>query len=58
LLLQDADSAAELAARLQTWRGEPSMAQRAAAFGNELRARSWDDMGRDIASLVEGGARA
>jgi glycosyltransferase involved in cell wall biosynthesis len=58
LLLQDPDSAAELAARLRTWRGDESIRNHAAALGAKLRARSWNDMGRDIAALVEGRSHA
>lgn len=54
LLLQDVESASELAARLRAWRSDGFMRSRAAAFGDSLRPRSWDDMGRDIVEIVEG----
>ena len=53
LLLHEPDSAAEVAARLRAWREDSAIAEHAAAFGAHLRRRSWDDMGREIAQLVE-----
>jgi glycosyltransferase involved in cell wall biosynthesis len=54
LLLQDVESASELAARLRAWRSDGFIRSRAAAFGDLLRSRSWADMGREIAEIVEG----
>ena len=56
LLVDDADSANELAARLRSWRGDASVAERAGEFGQRLRSRSWDDMGYEIAAAVGGAA--
>jgi len=54
LLLQDVESAAELASRLLTWRGaKDDFRQRTLRFGATLRARTWDDMSRDIAAMAE-----
>jgi glycosyltransferase involved in cell wall biosynthesis len=54
LLLQDVESAAELASRLLTWRGATDdFRQRTLRFGATLRERTWDDMSRDIAALAE-----
>ena len=54
LLLQDVESAAELASRLLTWRGaQDDFRQRTLRFGATLRERSWDDMSRDIAAMAE-----
>ena len=58
LLLDDPNSASEMAARLRSWRGDTSIAAHAAALGERLRARSWDDMGQEIAAAVEGCAGA
>jgi len=53
LLLHDLDSAGELVSRLRAWRGDRSISAQAAVFGEQLRERSWDDMGREIAALAE-----
>jgi glycosyltransferase involved in cell wall biosynthesis len=54
LLLQDVESAAELATRLVTWRGaKDDFKQRTLRFGATLRERTWDDMARDIAAVAE-----
>lgn len=54
LLLQDVESAAELASRFLTWRGaKDEFRQLALRFGATLRERSWDDMARDIAAVAE-----
>jgi glycosyltransferase involved in cell wall biosynthesis len=54
LLLQDVESAAELAGRLLTWRGaKDDFRQRTLRFGATLRERNWDDMSRDIATMAE-----
>ena len=54
LLLQDVESAAELATRLLTWRGATDdFRQRTLRFGATLRERTWDDMSRDIAAMAE-----
>jgi glycosyltransferase involved in cell wall biosynthesis len=56
LLLQDPESASELAGRLLAWRTDPAAwRRRALDLGAALRGRSWDDMGRDIEALVQGG---
>jgi glycosyltransferase involved in cell wall biosynthesis len=54
LLLQDPNRPAELAERLRSWRGDASLASHVAGFGERLRSRSWDDMGQEIAAVVEG----
>lgn len=52
LLIEDVDSAADLCARFRRWRAEADeFARRTRAFGVQLRARSWDDMARDIAHV-------
>jgi glycosyltransferase involved in cell wall biosynthesis len=52
LLLDDPNSAADLCARLQQWRdAADEFTREARAFGATLRARSWDDMAREIADL-------
>ena len=54
LLLEDVQSAADLCIRLQRWRGGPDeFRQRTRRAGAMLRARTWDDMSRDIADLTE-----
>lgn len=53
LLLQDADSATELSARLRAWRDDGSVRERVGAFAADLRTRTWDDMAADIVRLVE-----
>lgn len=53
LLLDDPNSPAELAERLRSWRGDASIAQGVSGVGERLRARSWDDMGREIAAVVD-----
>jgi glycosyltransferase involved in cell wall biosynthesis len=52
LLLDDPNSAADLCARLRQWRdAADEFTRQARAFGETLRARSWDDMAREIADL-------
>lgn len=52
LLLDDPDSAADLCARLRQWRdAADDFKRQTRAFGATLRARSWDDMAREIADL-------
>jgi glycosyltransferase involved in cell wall biosynthesis len=53
LLVADPDSPAELAAKLLEWRSDARVAAGVAAFAEELRSRTWDDMGQDIVGLVE-----
>jgi glycosyltransferase involved in cell wall biosynthesis len=54
LLLDDVGSASELIARLRTWREARDRFQEgAAAVSAALRARTWDDMARDIVELTE-----
>ena len=52
LLLEDPDSAADLAARLRAWRNDGAVAPHVLAFGERLRGRTWDDMGQEMAGLV------
>jgi glycosyltransferase involved in cell wall biosynthesis len=53
LLIDDVDSASELAARLRAWRdGKDAFHGRAGVFGAALSARTWDDMSRDIVELA------
>jgi len=55
LLLPDPDDVSDLVARLTRWRERESTFQEAAsAFGATLRARTWDDMAREIRVLSEG----
>ena len=54
LLLRDGADAREIAASLRAWRANAERArERVAAFSSELRARSWDDMAREIERLLE-----
>jgi glycosyltransferase involved in cell wall biosynthesis len=54
LLLEDPDSAADLCSRLHCWRSQQEeFKQRARCAGLTLRARSWDDMSREIVDLAE-----
>jgi glycosyltransferase involved in cell wall biosynthesis len=54
LLLDDVNSAAEIASRLRTWRDRRAEFQaRTLALSAVLRARTWDDMARDIAAVTE-----
>jgi glycosyltransferase involved in cell wall biosynthesis len=55
LLLDDVDSASELAERLLTWRerGDANQAP-LAELTRRVRERSWDHMARDILTLCEG----
>jgi glycosyltransferase involved in cell wall biosynthesis len=54
LLIRDPDDAAELAARLRAWRGSIHIHHDAAlALSEELRSRTWDDMARLMATIVE-----
>jgi glycosyltransferase involved in cell wall biosynthesis len=52
LLLGDPDSAAELAKRLVSWRGDSELRSGVASLGTQLRARSWDQMAREIVSVA------
>ena len=55
LLLEDAESPATLAARITRWRARaPDWRAAVVEFGNRLRARSWDDMARDLVTVCEG----
>jgi glycosyltransferase involved in cell wall biosynthesis len=49
LLLQDPESVSALTDRLACWRGDKTIAERVAAFGARLRARTWDHMAHEIA---------
>jgi glycosyltransferase involved in cell wall biosynthesis len=54
MLLDDAESAAELARRLLAWRSNVAAHARSArTFGAWLRQRTWDDMARDFVSETE-----
>jgi glycosyltransferase involved in cell wall biosynthesis len=54
LLLEDAESAVDLCTRLQRWRARPDeFRDRTRRAGALLRARTWDDMSREIADLTE-----
>lgn len=53
LLLPDPDDAADLAARLQRWRDDPTAVRaRVAPLGEMLRAYTWDDMGQDFVAAI------
>jgi len=54
LLLEDPQSASDLGTRLQRWRARSEeFRDRTRRAGAVLRARSWDDMSRDIADVAE-----
>ena len=54
LLLEDVQSAADLCTCLQRWRARPDeLRERTRRAGALLRARSWDDMSREIADMTE-----
>jgi glycosyltransferase involved in cell wall biosynthesis len=53
LLIEDPRSAEELSRRLLAWRADDDVARRVGVFASSLRARTWDHMSRDIASLAE-----
>jgi glycosyltransferase involved in cell wall biosynthesis len=54
LLVEDVDSATEVSNRLRKWRDESQrFRERAIRFSGTLRARTWDDMAREFAGLVE-----
>jgi glycosyltransferase involved in cell wall biosynthesis len=54
LLLEDTESASELATLLRTWRGwKDEYRERALAFGATLGSRTWDDMARDVVALAQ-----
>jgi glycosyltransferase involved in cell wall biosynthesis len=54
LLLDDAESAADLCTRLERWRiRQNEFMQRTQSAGAMLRTRSWDDMSREIAGMAE-----
>jgi glycosyltransferase involved in cell wall biosynthesis len=54
LLLEDPLSVDDLVDRLREWRRtRGSIRERLAPFGEELRRRTWSDMGRDIAALLQ-----
>lgn len=52
LLLQDVESAGELARVLLAWRASTTTAARVAAFASRLRARSWDHMAQEIVTAA------
>ena len=54
LLLPDPEDAADLAARLRAWRGAiPAHRAAALSLSAELRTRTWDDMARLMATIIE-----
>lgn len=54
LLLDDPESVADLTAVLERWRATPLVgAPELAEFSARIRARSWDDMARDILNLAD-----
>lgn len=56
LLLPHPDDAADLARRLRAWRGAVRIHRSAAlALSTELRTRTWDDMARLMATIIEEG---
>jgi len=55
LLLRDVESAEALAARLRWWRFDaPALRERMEPLAERVRGRSWDDMGAEIAALIDG----
>ena len=57
LLIQDPESAGELAGRLRAWRERRDGVRRdLRPFADRLRERSWDDMAADIVAAVRGDA--
>jgi glycosyltransferase involved in cell wall biosynthesis len=54
LLLDDVESAGDVAGALQRWRADAARLRTdVAAFSEALRARGWDDMARDIVALAD-----
>jgi glycosyltransferase involved in cell wall biosynthesis len=53
LLLEDPNSAAELIARLDYWRGDAELPSHVDEFAARLRSRTWDHMARDIVAAAE-----
>ena len=54
LLLHDAGSAREVGVALERWRARSvDLRAAVAAFSPELRARSWDDMAREMVAFSE-----
>jgi len=54
LLLDDPPQAADLAARMRSWRERmPEFRVAVAPFGEKLRTRTWDDMARDIKQKLD-----
>jgi glycosyltransferase involved in cell wall biosynthesis len=54
LLLDDVDSPRSLAAKILRWRERASQWRTdVAALARELRARSWDDMARDLVAACD-----
>ena len=51
LLLQDPESASELATRLLAWRDDAGVEKRVEEFASKLRSRTWDQMAREIVAL-------
>lgn len=55
LLLRDVESGEALAARLRWWRFDaPGLRDRLTPLVERVRGRSWDDMGAEIAALIDG----
>src|SRR4029453_7514441 len=57
LLVDDPNSASEVALRLWEWRAGKVPSAPVAALGASLRTRAWDDMAREIEALVLGARR-
>jgi glycosyltransferase involved in cell wall biosynthesis len=54
LLLDDVESPALVAAKISRWRERaPEWREAITPFGERLRARSWDDMARDLVSVCD-----
>jgi glycosyltransferase involved in cell wall biosynthesis len=54
LLIADPKSPGELSERLLAWRSDSQVAGRVSTFASRLRDRSWEQMARDIVSIVQG----
>jgi glycosyltransferase involved in cell wall biosynthesis len=52
LLIDDRDSAMELARRLRDWRSRPPSRQLLRDLSREFHARTWDDMARELIAAI------
>ncbi len=52
LLIDDRDSASELARRLRDWRSNPPPRQILCDLSREFHARTWEDMARDLIAAI------